>query len=196
MLEFEIKVMLSLGEYKSLCETFNIPGYTQTNFYYDTQDLFYNRKGITCRIRKKDDRYKATIKSHHVNTQHCSEEKTLEVKDEHDVTLFEGMNLLLQGEMQTIRKDILMPNGVLVSIDKNTYLGTEDYELEIEYNPVFEDYCKETLHAIVAILSKQNIGFSTEEFINRMKNSQTKSERFFAQKYKNEGDDENAICSK
>lgn len=184
MLEFEMKFMLSHEEYKILCEAFNAHSYTQTNYYYDTQDLFYNRKGITCRIREKGNSFNATIKAHRLNTQYCSEEKTREATDEYDTSLFGGMNLSLQGKMQTIRKDILMPNGVRVAIDKNAYLGIEDYELEMEYNPAFKNHCKEALYAIVVILSKQNIASSVEDFYNRTKHSLTKSERFFAQKGK------------
>lgn len=184
LLEFEMKFMLSHEEYRILCEAFNASSYTQTNFYYDTPDLFYNQKGITCRIRKKGNRYKATIKEHRLNTENCSDEKTRDVTNEYDQSLFEGMHLFLQGKMQTSRKDIYMPNSVRVSIDKNTYLGLEDYELEIEYNPAFENHGKEILRAIIAVLSKQKNAFSIEEFYSRMKHSRTKSERFFAQKAK------------
>lgn len=195
LLEYEMKFMLSHEEYRILFEAFNVPSYTQTNFYYDTQDLFYNRNGITCRIREKENRYNATIKTHRLKTQHCSEERSRNVTNECDVSLFEGMELFLQGKMQTIRKDILMPNGVRISIDKNTYLGIEDYELEIEYNPAFENHCKEALHTIIVVLSEQNIFSSVEEFYNRMKHSLTKSERFFAQKATNKEMIKNAICS-
>lgn len=188
MLEFEMKFMLSPIEYGILCRAFNAPNYTQTNYYYDTQDLFYNRKGITCRIREKGKKYKATIKEHRLNTHNCSAEKTIEVKNEYDVSLFEGMNLLLQGKMQTLRKDIPMPNGIRIAVDKNIYLGAEDYELEIEYDPAFENLCKDTLHTIVVILSEQGVASSMEDFYDRMQHSRTKSERFFAQKIKTEGE--------
>lgn len=187
LLEYEMKFMLSPEEYKILYGAFNALAYTQTNFYYDTQDFSYNRKGITCRIREKGNRYTATIKEHRLNTLNCSEEKTIEVKNEYDTSLFEGMNLSLQGVMQTHRKDILLSNGIRIAIDKNIYLGTEDYELEIEYDPLVENTCSDTLHAVIMVLLKQGLDSSIEDFHNRMKYSCTKSERFFAQKSKTEG---------
>lgn len=182
-----MKFMLSSEEYRILSEVFHAPGYTQTNFYYDTQDLSYNRKGITCRIREKGSRYNATIKAHCINAHNCSEEKTIEVRNECDMSLFKGMNLLPQGKLQTLRKDVLMPNGIRVAIDKNTYLGTEDYELEIEYDPAFESDCKDTLHNIVVLFSEQGLASSMEDLYNRMMHSCTKSERFFMQKNKTDG---------
>lgn len=187
MLEFEIKFMLLPKEYRILCKAFNSPAYMQTNFYYDTQDLFYNRIGITCRIREAGNRCQATIKQHRLNSLNCSEEKTIEVRNRYDTSLFKGMNLLLQGKMKTLRKDVLMPNGVRIAVDKNIYLGTADYELEIEYDPSFESRSKDALHTIIAILSEQGLDSSIEDFCNRMKHSHTKSERFFAQKKKTEG---------
>lgn len=187
MLEFEKKFMLSPEEYRILYQAFDAPVHTQTNFYYDTQNLFYNSQGITCRIRAKGGRYKATIKEHRLHTSLCSEERVMVVKDEYDTSLFTGMNLLLQGKLQTVRKTVNMPGGVCLALDRNLYLGMVDYELEMEYDPQFEISCDDALHIITRVLSEQGLTSSEEEFYNRMKCSRTKSERFFAQKIKIEG---------
>ena len=187
MLEFEKKFMLSPEEYRILYQAFDAPVHTQTNFYYDTQDLFYNSQGITCRIRAKDGRYKATIKEHHLHTSECSEERTMVVKNEYDTSLFKGMNLLLQGKLQTARKKVNMHGGVCLALDRNLYLGLVDYELEMEYDSRFENSCDDALRIITRVLLEQGLPSSEEEFHNRMKYSRTKSERFFAQKIKIEG---------
>ena len=137
MLEYEKKFVLSQTEYEVLRNTFN--GYntkTQVNYYYDTEDFFYNQKGITYRIREKDGEYEATVKTHFSNN--YSEEKTVTVKNAFDTSAFTGTNVLLHGCLQTDRKEIIMPNGMCIALDKNTYLDTVDYELEVEYVPQSE----------------------------------------------------------
>ena len=63
MIEREIKAMLTEGEYITLArfkcqhKAVNL----QTNYYFDTDDLSMNEKGITCRIRHKNGRYKAVF---------------------------------------------------------------------------------------------------------------------------------------
>ena len=57
MLEHEKKIMLTEDEYLSIlmlmCKY--APMQTQTNYYFDNDDLLMNEKGITCRIRAKDE---------------------------------------------------------------------------------------------------------------------------------------------
>ena len=56
VLEYEKKIMLTADEYFSIlllvCR--DVPVQTQTNYYFDNDDLSMNKKGITCRIRPKD----------------------------------------------------------------------------------------------------------------------------------------------
>ena len=185
MLEFEKKFRLSSDEYKALCIAYT--AYliqTHVNFYYDTEDYFYNRKGITCRIRKKGEIYKATIKTHRLNIMACSMEKTSEVKDEFDTSAFEGMNVILHGQLWTERKVIKICDGIKVMLDKNIYLGMEDYELEIEYSPQLEQFCDNFLRGLIMKLSNDNFDSLLEDFYQRMREVSTKSERFFARKIK------------
>lgn len=185
MLEFEKKFMLSKKEYEQLCHIYaTYPVHIQVNFYYDTEDFSYNSKGITCRIRKKGDTYKATIKTHHANVADCSIEKCVDAKSECDVSLFEGMEVIGHGQLLTERKEIMMLNGITLVLDKNTYLGTEDYELEIEYEPHMEQYCEDVLQTIVKQLAKNHFDSLLCDFHKRMNVGLTKSERFFARKKK------------
>lgn len=182
MLEFEKKLMLSKQEYETLCELYPEPTVMQTNFYYDTEDFLYNKKGVTCRIRKKGERYNATVKTHRTSTDDCSVERSQTAQNEYDAALFAGMNVLPQGRLDTYRKDILMPNGICVAIDKNIYLDTEDYELEIEYHPLAEPLCDDVIRTLVMKLPHENREELLQDFYRRMKRAKTKSERFFERK--------------
>lgn len=183
MLEFEKKFMLSKQEYEKLCHAFEEqPVHTQVNFYYDTEDFAYDRKGITCRIRKKGDSYTATVKNHGSDMTDCSIEKCDDARNEFDVSLFEGMHVIAHGQLQTDRKEIMMLNGITIAVDRNTYLGVEDYELEIEYEPHMESYCEDVLRTIVMQLKEDDFDLLLGDFHQRMNAGLTKSERFFAKK--------------
>lgn len=69
-------------------------------------------------------------------------------------------------------------------IDRNTYLGFTDYELEIEY---IEGHGDEAMHIIkdsAKKLSDYLELYPAEEFLNRVGKSKSKSERFFERKLK------------
>lgn len=180
MLEFERKCLLTKKEYERLCRVFNdTPSVIQVNYYYDTEDFAYNRQGVTYRIRKKGDAYTATIKTHGTQGTYGSEEKSAKVQNEYDRSFFADPNLILHGQLQTERKEIEMHHRVKVVLDKNTYLGTEDYELEMEYEPFWAPVCNEILFMLIKCLEKES---SYTDFYKRMLESKTKSERFFAKK--------------
>ena len=60
MKEREQKCLLTKRQHRKLCEfvkvfyKYNIACDTQTNYYYDTLDLFFDRNQTTVRIREKD----------------------------------------------------------------------------------------------------------------------------------------------
>ena len=64
MIETEKKIILTYEEY--LAVIMKMCKYAepviQTNYYFDTENLTMNRKGITCRIRFKNGKYTAEIK--------------------------------------------------------------------------------------------------------------------------------------
>ena len=65
MLKHEKKALLTKEEYDVMmasCKGMAVE--FQTNYYFDTDDMYMNRKGITCRIRAKNGTYKTTIKKH------------------------------------------------------------------------------------------------------------------------------------
>ena len=97
MTEFEKKMLLSEEAYRVLLTWAGTSAKTvmQTNYYYDTQDGAFFKKGITCRIREKNTKYVATIKVHKGND--TSEEYLKDVKNAFDTTLFAGLGVSFQG---------------------------------------------------------------------------------------------------
>ena len=70
MTELEKKLLLTEDEYDYLMEhliyespLIQMPITTQINYYFDTDDFSMNHQNITCRIRLKDGKYKATMKN-------------------------------------------------------------------------------------------------------------------------------------
>lgn len=180
MLEYEKKMLLTEEEYFNFLHLIGKekPRFIQTNYYYDTDDLKMNMQGITCRIREKNGKYEATIKSHKQGNKDCSIEKTKEVLNKYDTSLFAGLHLKLQGDLTTERVIIYSDGTCEVVLDKNTYLGVEDYELEAEYLPEYEDRVTKLIYDYINLLCscKQLM----QNFSRR--SSKSKSERFFERK--------------
>ena len=176
MNEFEKKLLLSKEEYDHLKEYFGHDGLTtsklvikQINYYYDTDDLSMNRQNTTCRIRFKEGEYKGTIKRHSIDFDH-STETDIAVYDGIIKNAFIDMGLTLKGELFTERRMIWKDTACEVVLDKNIYLDHEDYELEIEYEPMFEQDAARNFKKILNLL-KTHIP---------SQRVQSKSERFFA----------------
>lgn len=203
MVEFEKKCILTKMEYEKLCSVYSkCKEYTQINYYYDTDDGAYNKKGITCRIRKKGNRYKATIKNHNIDKSFCSVEKSVSAKDKFDDKLFKDLGVTLQGDLTTERKEIDTGYGVTIFLDKNTYIGTIDYELEIEFPANKESLCNDTLSSIAMNLgpkvelvpvnkfSKEQTSYKIKstyesrlvDLYERTAKSKSKAQRFFDSK--------------
>ena len=183
MHEYEKKMLLSEKEYLYLLKRSKIINQIeQTNFYFDTDDLLMNSRGITCRIRKKGNQYKAIVKWHVGECGDCSIEENLYKKDTFDAIVFEKMGLKLQGELLTVRTVIHKDVFCEIVLDKNSYLGYTDFELEIEYIPEHEEEALQHLKSIATCFAKANITNSEEAFMLRINRSMSKSKRFFERK--------------
>jgi len=178
MLEFEKKIILNRAEYTFLKDLFKPSAMvTQINYYYDTDSFDMNKNGITCRIREKDSTYKTVIKDHQKEWQDCSIENIYCESSVYDDSFFKSMGLCCQGILSTNRI-IFFSNSVIIMLDKNSYLGTIDYELEIEYEPCFEKQAEQTINFIAESLVSNNYIQSANEFCMK-KNTASKSSRFF-----------------
>lgn len=186
MLEFEKKILLNEEEYRTLLAEMgkNAPASTQINHYFDTEDYTMNQKGITCRIRQKNEKYTATVKRHGGNGMECSMESHADAQHALDKTAFQGMGLSYQGSLWTERTVAFRDEYCEMVFDRNVYLGQTDYELEIEYLVGSEEYAMRLLRHAADILLDAGCITDTESFLSRTGTTACKSKRFFAQKKK------------
>lgn len=180
MLEYEKKISLTEDEYLKIL---HLTGegklkLIQKNYYYDSDDLKMNAQGITCRIREKNGKYKATIKAHKQANEECSIEKTKEALNQYDDSLFSALHLKLQGSLITERVIIFSDDRCEVDLDKNIYLGITDYEMEVEYSPKYEEYAKNLIYQYM------NKIYPLKPWTHILSRniSKSKSQRFFEQK--------------
>lgn len=176
LIEYEKKFLLTKEEYLKLISSLcvNITPIIQTNHYYDTDNFELNDQGITCRIREKNNKFTATIKTHLSDK---SLEQSKIVTDENDISLFSNYNVDYQGKLTTHRTKLFCGDGYEIVIDRNEYLSTEDYELEAEYTNENEDVLTAPLKLISNILN-----IDINDFYARSTESKNKSQRFFNRK--------------
>lgn len=146
MIENEFKIMLTKEQYNNIHSLFEWDDeFSQTNTYYDTPDLQMSDRHITVRVREIAGDFflqmklpaettnngavsRIELESHMDNIpQSISGEllsETSKISDLPDVSLL--------GELSTIRSKKLYPS-VEIDLDKSTYFGKTDYELEVEY---------------------------------------------------------------
>lgn len=183
MLEFEKKVMLTHDEYLLLKEQCKKkPAETQINYYFDTDDLSMNKKGITCRIRAKNGEYKTTLKKHCRENSCCSVEAHICRSTEINTDFFDALGLHFQGELVTLRICMFENKFCKAVLDKNFYLGHTDFELEVEYSTKNEKRALKYLKGVAKRLLAEKLIDSEESFLLRIGKGASKSERFFNKK--------------
>lgn len=189
MIEYEKKIMLTADEYAALLLVSDPSAsvMNQTNYYFDTEDHAMDRMGITCRIRARNGRFKATIKTHGSASRDCSTEEVLEEKSTFDPTVFRPLDVHCQGALVTERAVLYKDGFCEAVLDRNTYLGFTDYELEIEYLSGNEDKAFGLLYRIANVLKASSANTDPAEFLSRT--GMPKSERFFARMREQKGGD-------
>lgn len=181
MIEYEKKILLTENEYRCLemCMFFHTPKTVQTNYYYDTDDLYFNKNGTTCRIREIDGVYTATVKKHGIGEDSASSEISVPAENKFDTRAFEGMVVSLKGVLTTERRETNNYRGAKVVIDRNTYLGTSDYELEVEYEEGHENDAMEAIEEVERCLRVFKVLPYEVHLKDRIGKSKSKSKRFF-----------------
>ena len=168
--EHEFKMMLTKDEHHFLLRFFDklmVESGLQTNYYYDTRDEVMRKRNTTVRVRQKNNKLIGTVKRH-LDTDHCSMEEHFQVDTLPRVIMWDGMPLWLKGSLQTERKVFKVCDGIILMLDLNQYLGTVDYELEIEYSESLRKQAEGILMLICSMVGK-SIHLDTL----------SKSERFF-----------------
>lgn len=150
-IEIEAKVLVSEKDYKKFINHFKREAeksYSQVNYYIDDKEMSLIKHGIALRIRTKDN-YELTLKTplseglleknQDITKKEFDDFKLHRKFPEGDIKRFLTMlgfavdNLYIITSLSTIRSDIKYRDGLL-SLDKNTYNGKTDYEIEFEYN--------------------------------------------------------------
>lgn len=195
MLEYEKKIMLTSDEYNAIVGTISeyVFAQKQTNYYFDTDELSMSKQKITCRIREKDGKFKTTIKKHDTEHPDCSTEEDLAEKMEFDPQIFNALGLHYQGELVTERIVMYKDSCAEMVIDRNTYLGYTDFELEIEYSKESEHIATTLLESIGKTLVEKELVTDLNAFMERVGQAQSKSQRFFEKKI---GGEKGAVCFK
>lgn len=149
-IEIEAKALVSEKDFQKFIEHFkkisNKP-YKQINYYIDDEERSLANSGISLRIRKKDG-YELTLKTPLSEgllekNQIISDKEFNEYKKGKfpvgDISRFLEMlgfdltKLKILNSLTTTRVDVNYLDGLL-SLDKNEYNKTTDYEIEYEYN--------------------------------------------------------------
>ena len=166
--EKEIKIMLSKEQYDEINDYFEWDDeFVQTNYYYSEDIEIETNEEVTFRVRVKNKKKILQIKIPE------EKNKSLHIKKEYEKELntvpqmFLGKSLneivgvdrfsdvFLIGDLTTNRKLKKQSDGIEICLDRNKYLGLEDYELEIEFK---EEYPT----GIVKILENKGITTAKE----------------------------------
>lgn len=166
--EYERKRMLSREDYDALCGLLGqLPAsdVTQINHYYDTPGGRLRAENTTVRIRDINGRLRGTVKRH--GKDGCSTEEPFRTDRFPEWLELDGEMLERRGSLTTRRKSYRMPDGLLLMLDENLYLGKSDYELEIEHPADKTGQAEGVLLCLQALTG------------HPFPKSETKSERFF-----------------
>lgn len=149
-IEIEFKNMLTQSEYEQL--TTSLPfdtndRFTQTNYYFETENFELKEQGCALRIRKKKDSWTATLKEPHVDglleTHDTLTEAEVQawMNDQPSITpnigkRLEGLgvsfeDIQFKGALTTERMEISYQDTLLV-LDRSHYNQQTDHELELE----------------------------------------------------------------
>lgn len=149
-IEIEAKALVSKADYEKLALKYMKYGvYTQTNHYIDTKDSTLSKEKLALRIRGKNNHYELTLKvplSQGLLEKNCTwnKEDFINFRDKAifpDGDIKKMLNMLdihtadlkIKTSLTTDRIDVPYEDGKL-SIDKNSYSGHTDYEVELEHN--------------------------------------------------------------
>lgn len=145
LLEKELKTLLTKEQFEKLQVKIDIEKHvSQINFYYSDDDGKILRNGCTIRVRGKVDNLKLEIKIPvgnqgliHVKNEY---EKSIEgvpykisSQELFHVSGVELPDVTMKGFLITERFICQWDEYTEICLDRNSYLGIEDFELEVEY---------------------------------------------------------------
>ena len=161
-IEIEFKTFISEDVYNNLIKEFELENniFSQTNYYFDTEDTLLMQEKTVLRIRQKGSNYKITKKT---RDEVGADENHLLISKEHAENFLKNgfdakiINLPYYvkniAQLTTHRASTPYKNGTLF-LDKSEYYGKVDYEIEYEV-----DEEKEGLKDFKNFLDSHNITF-------------------------------------
>ncbi len=145
MIENEFKIMLSEAQYNAIHELYEWDTETeQVNSYYDTADFICGKRHITVRVRSVSGKFLLQMKlpAEQVGNGAVSRIELERQLDGIPETISgdrlkalggaELPDVSLLGTLTTFRSVKLL-QGVEIDLDRSSYFGKTDHELEIEY---------------------------------------------------------------
>ncbi len=152
MIEREFKALLSKEQYEKICSLYEWDEViSQTNHYYDTSDLLLSERSITCRVRVIDGESFLQVKlPAGADFARVELEKKLGAAVP-DVISADTLKALAKGYCEdfpevrrlgalTTERRVKRFDGAEIDLDKNSYFGKTDFELEIEFTD--EDFAR------------------------------------------------------
>lgn len=142
MVENEFKLMLTEEQYNQILSMYDWDKQiNQTNYYYDNDSLSLTEKRITCRVREIGDEYFLQMKFL-ADKDYSRIELEKKLSELPEVLSGEQLSELAEqsgfpsvkklGALTTFRS-VKHFDGAEIDLDKSTYFGKTDYELEIEF---------------------------------------------------------------
>lgn len=145
MLEQEFKALISKEQFEKIRYNYTWDKkFTQVNHYYFDNNDYIIKNEITVRVREKDNSYKLQIKipesirsNIHIKNEFSMPFDNVPQVISGDVLKklcgFDVGDVKRLGELKTERRTKKISNSVKLFLDKNEYLNTIDFEVEIEY---------------------------------------------------------------
>ena len=189
MITFKKKLLLTEQEYKELLRHsfFRRTAVVHKNYYYDSEDEKWSQKGIICRIREENGIFVAMIEKQHSLWSNSDVENTRLLTDRGDDSFFTNRGLICQGCVTTERITHHYNHGVQLRLDKNSYLSTVDYVLEITYTEETSKEAGQILRELENRIISVGTAADRTALRQRMTATQGKARRFFDKKAKQGG---------
>ncbi|NLN03797.1 MAG: CYTH domain-containing protein [Clostridiaceae bacterium] len=143
----------------------------QTNYYYDNDNLDLRKSGTTIRIRHKDGALKLQVKKHFKTGKRYSvcDEEERNIDMVYGSITVEDKRYDLKGVLHTRRTRYVINDGIRVEFDVSSYLGHEDYEIEIEFFMEQIDEVKKLIEVLGLPTDKKGKG-KASRFFEALKN--------------------------
>ncbi|WP_213409838.1 CYTH domain-containing protein [Xylanibacillus composti] len=163
MIERELKSLLTKEEYDNLCRHPLLAGmktisHIQMNYYYDTADLSLKEQDITLRVRQFEDSLTLEIKQPVEETHAYKAKKEWRFPLEslpsyidlgHHFPSLDGHRAMLTFPLLTERRSCHVSDHIRIDLDKSSYLGNIDYEIEIEFDENGDSEAADWFHQLL-----------------------------------------------